>query len=71
MLNKNKQTTKIAILLALFVTLTGCAATEESSSGSSSSSSSGSGSGEDNSSGRGADNSSGSESSLPVLKVSV
>ena len=59
MLSKNKQTTKIAILLALFVTLTGCAATEESSSGSSSSSSSSSGSG------------SGSGSSLPVLKVSV
>ena len=37
MLSKNKQTTKIAILLALFVTLTGCAATEESSSESGSS----------------------------------
>ena len=33
MFSINKQTTKIAILLALFVTLTGCAATEESSSG--------------------------------------
>jgi len=33
MFRKNKQTTKIAIVLALFVTLTGCAATEDSSSG--------------------------------------
>jgi len=33
MFRKNKQTTKIAIVLAFFVTLTGCAATEESSSG--------------------------------------
>ena len=37
MLSKNKQTTKIAILLALFVTLTGCAATEDSSGSGSSS----------------------------------
>ena len=33
MFRKNKQTTKIAIVLAFFVTLTGCAATEDSSSG--------------------------------------
>ncbi len=38
MLYIKKQTTKITILLALFVTLTGCAATEDSSSGSGSSS---------------------------------
>ncbi len=57
MLSKNKQTTKIAILLALFVTLTGCAATEESSSGSGSGSASAS--------------ASSSGSSSYVLKVSV
>ena len=34
MLSNNKQTAKLAILLALFVTLTGCAATEDSGSGS-------------------------------------
>ena len=37
MLSNNKQTAKLAILLALFVTLTGCAATEDSGSGSGSS----------------------------------
>jgi len=38
MLSKNKQTTRIVILLALFVALTGCAATEETSSSGSGSS---------------------------------
>jgi hypothetical protein len=38
MLYIKKQTAKFAILSALFVTLTGCAATEDSSSGSGSSS---------------------------------